>query len=50
MNDKIIKEGYQPVIQHVNDGYQPTTQPSKNITPPSTGTNIKPAPATDNKR
>lgn len=48
---KRSQEGYQPVIQHVNDGYQPrdsrgyqpTTQPIKNVTPPKTGTNVKPA-------
>ena len=51
MSDKPINEGYQPKIVHVNDGYQPsdrrgyqpTKQPIKNVVPPSTSTNVKPA-------
>ena len=55
MSDKNLNEGYQPTVGYVQDGYQPrdsrgyrpTTQPIKNVTPPSTGSNVK--PATDKK-
>lgn len=55
MSDKTLNEGYQPIIGYVQDGYQPrdsrgyqpTTQPIKNVTPPSTDSNVR--PATDKK-
>lgn len=58
MSDKTLNEGYQPIIGYVQDGYQPrdrrgyqsTTQPIKNVTPPSTDSNVRPATTTDKKQ
>ena len=58
MSDKPLNEGYQPTVGYVQDGYQPrdsrgyqpTTQPIKNVTPPSTGSNVKPATTIDKKQ
>ena len=59
MSDKTLNEGYQPTVGYVQDGYQPiqdkrgyqpTTQPIKNVVPPSTGSNVKPATTTNKKQ